>query len=181
MYEAACEPYNTCNNDQYSFKAYLARWMAKAAVVYPSIKDNVRKYLSASAAAAAQSCTGGNDKQTCGQKWYVGGYDGVYGVGQELSAMETVQSLLLLNDNPVVPRHEANVTVQNIPITSEFPLDPTVTPRPNSASRSDSSASGGFASSPSIGTDSWNRALSSTFSPSAVVIAGTVIGFLLWR
>lgn len=128
MYEAACEPYNTCNNDQYSFKAYLARWMAKAAVVYPSIKDNVRKYLSASAAAAAQSCTGGDDKQTCGQKWYVGGYDGVYGVGQELSAMETVQSLLLLNDNPVVPRHEANVTVQNIPITSEFPLDPTVTP-----------------------------------------------------
>lgn len=28
MYEVACEPGNTCNIDQQSFKAYLARWMA---------------------------------------------------------------------------------------------------------------------------------------------------------
>ncbi|EME83791.1 glycoside hydrolase family 76 protein, partial [Pseudocercospora fijiensis CIRAD86] len=95
MFEPACEPFNTCNNDQFSFKAYLSRWMAKSAVLYPSITDHVRKRLQASSLAATKSCTGGPNKQTCGQKWYVGGDDGAFGVGQELSALETVQSLLL--------------------------------------------------------------------------------------
>ncbi|CAK4032275.1 glycoside hydrolase family 76 [Lecanosticta acicola] len=180
MYEAACEPYNTCDNDQYSFKAYLARWMAKAAVVYPSITDNVRKYLSASAQAAAGACTGGDNKQACGQKWYVGGYDGVTGVGQELSAMETIQSLLLLNGNPPVPQHEANVTVRNVPVTSEFPLVPMVTRGPNSASPPGSVSGGVPSSSPSAGANSRSRALFLACSPWTIVIVG-VLGILLWH
>ncbi|KAK4545970.1 hypothetical protein LTR36_002534 [Oleoguttula mirabilis] len=96
MYEFACEPLNTCDNDQYSFKAYLARWMAKASVVAPYISGSVTTLLTRSAEAAAQACSGGENGTTCGQKWYVGGYDGSFGVGQELSALETVQSLLLL-------------------------------------------------------------------------------------
>ncbi|KAK4503231.1 hypothetical protein PRZ48_006659 [Zasmidium cellare] len=118
MYEAACEPVDTCDNDQFSFKAYLSRWMAKASVVYPSIAPSVRKYLSTSAQAACQSCTGGDNGQTCGQKWYVGGYDSKYGVGQELSAMETVQALLLLDEaSQKVPRHQDNVTIQVVPVS----------------------------------------------------------------
>ena len=98
MYEYACEPTNNCDNDQYSFKAYLARWMAKSSIVAPYIADSVNTLLTRSAQAAAQACSGGSDGTTCGQKWYIGGYDGVYGVGQELSALETVHSLLLLRD-----------------------------------------------------------------------------------
>ena len=97
MYEFACEPHGNCDNDQYSFKAYLARWMAKSSIVAPYTAEFVTKLLSVSAQAAAQSCSGGDDGETCGQKWYIGGYDGSYGVGQELSALETVQALLLLH------------------------------------------------------------------------------------
>lgn len=97
MYEWACETYGTCDTDQYSFKAYLSRWMAQSTVVAPYIHAPVLEFLNVSANAAAQSCSGGNDSQTCGQKWYVGGYDGSFGVGQQLSALETVQSLLLLH------------------------------------------------------------------------------------
>ncbi|KAK5118824.1 hypothetical protein LTR62_000033 [Meristemomyces frigidus] len=96
MFEPACEPSNTCDNDQLSFKAYMARWLAKSAVVAPYIATSVNALLTRSAQAAAQSCSGGQYGNTCGQRWYVGGYDGSYGVGQELSALETVQSLLLL-------------------------------------------------------------------------------------
>lgn len=95
-YEFACEEQGNCNYDQLSFKAYLARWMAKASVVAPYISEAVNRLLTPSAQAAAQACSGGEDGTTCGQKWYVGGYDGNTGLGQELSALEVVQSLLLL-------------------------------------------------------------------------------------
>lgn len=121
MFEFACEPYDNCNYDQHSFKAYLARWMAKSAILMPSIAESVTKLLTASATAAAQSCSGGDNKQTCGQKWYVGGYDGNYGVGQEMSALETVQSLLLLAE-PLAPRHQDSVSIEVRPVTSTFSL-----------------------------------------------------------
>lgn len=104
MFERACEPQNNCNNDQFSFKAYLARWMAQAAVLAPSIKDSVTTLLTASAQAAAQSCSGQTNGTVCGQKWYVGGYDGSFGVGQQLSALETVQALLLLHHDDSTPK-----------------------------------------------------------------------------
>lgn len=96
MYEPACEPSGTCDPDQFSFKAYLSRWMAKASIVAPYLSTQVTALLSRTALAVAQSCSGGPNLTTCGQKWYVGGFDGSSGVGQQLSALETVQALLLL-------------------------------------------------------------------------------------
>lgn len=125
LYEPACEPTDTCNVDQTSFKGYLSRWMAKSAVLQPSINDAVSKYLRASATVVAQSCTGGTNGQACGKKWYTGGYDGDTGVGQQLSALETVQSLLLLegsSSNRSIPRTQANVKIENVPSRSEFSL-----------------------------------------------------------
>ncbi|KAF2103854.1 glycoside hydrolase, partial [Rhizodiscina lignyota] len=95
LFEAACETIGTCNTDQLSFKGYLSRWMAKTAMVMPEIADTVTKLLQASAKAAAQSCSGGSDGATCGNKWYVKGWDGTWGVGQQLTAMETIQALLV--------------------------------------------------------------------------------------
>lgn len=124
MFERACEPLGTCDNDQYSFKAYLARWLAKSAIVAPYIADSVHSLLNASANAAAQSCSGGNNSVTCGQKWYVGGYDGSSGVGQQLSALETVQSMLLLQGDTAAAQtypsvqttaQESNVSKISIP------------------------------------------------------------------
>lgn len=178
MYEQACEPRGACNYDQLSFKAYLARWMAKAAVVYPPIAANVRKYLQTSAQAAAKSCTGGADGKTCGVKWYVGGYDGVYGVGQELSAMETVQALILL-ETKLAPRHQQNVTIPVVPVTSTYPLTaptsiPTSISPPNPSSTHSSSASS-TRSSTNFGVRSTLTTVSSSWSMAATAVMAALV------
>ncbi|TKA53274.1 hypothetical protein B0A49_11562 [Cryomyces minteri] len=96
MYEVACEPNGNCNVDQRSFKAYLARWMAATTKVAPFTTDFVMAKLKASAIAAAQQCSGGADGVTCGLQWTKGpAYDGSYGVGEQMSALEVIQSNLI--------------------------------------------------------------------------------------
>lgn len=93
MYEHQCEVPNNCDTDQLSFKAYLSRWMSKSALLVPSIQANVTSLLQTSATGAAASCSGLNNN-TCGTRWYTNGWDGTVGLGQELTALETVQALL---------------------------------------------------------------------------------------
>lgn len=95
MYEVACEPSGNCNNDQLSFKAYLSRWMAASVKVAPWTYDLVMPLLAASASAAAKACTGGDNGQTCGTKWTEGTFDGQVGVGQQMNALEVIQSNLI--------------------------------------------------------------------------------------
>ncbi|VEU21342.1 DEKNAAC102688 [Brettanomyces naardenensis] len=95
MYEAACQQAGTCNNDQRSFKAYLARFMGLTSVLAPSTYDTINELLTASAKAAALSCSGGTDGHTCGMDWFVEGWDGKYGLGEQMSALECIQSLLV--------------------------------------------------------------------------------------
>ncbi|KAJ9635166.1 hypothetical protein H2201_003299 [Coniosporium apollinis] len=113
MYEAACETVGTCNLDQQSFKAYLSRWLAKTSVLVPFTAPAIRTLLRTSAAAAARSCSGGADGVTCGSKWYTGAWDGTSGVGQQLSAMEVTQALLI-EDAPA-PVHEPDVYIGPAP------------------------------------------------------------------
>lgn len=94
-YEVACEPNNNCNVDQLSFKAYLSRWMAATTKVAPWTSDQILPLLASSAQAAAQSCSGGNDGNVCGTKWTQAGWDGTFGVGQQMSALEVIQSNLI--------------------------------------------------------------------------------------
>jgi mannan endo-1,6-alpha-mannosidase len=95
IFEAVCERNGKCDVDQRSFKAYLARWMAATTKVAPWTYDVVLPYLRSSAMAAAQSCSGGNDGVTCGHKWWVDGWDGMFGVGEQMSALEVIQSNLI--------------------------------------------------------------------------------------
>jgi len=98
MYEVACEPNKKCDVDQRSFKAYLARWMAATTKVAPWTHDLIMPKLKASAQAAAKQCSGGTDGKTCGLKWTTNGvWDGSYGVGEQMSALEVIQSLLIEN------------------------------------------------------------------------------------
>lgn len=99
MFETLCEREGKCNIDQLSFKAYLARWMAKAALMCADIRGVVTKLLQASAAGAAQACSGETVGTTCGQRWWVAGWDGTKDLGQQLSALETIQALLTLPGN----------------------------------------------------------------------------------
>jgi len=95
MYESQCEESETCDVDQLSFKAYLARWMTATGALVPSLRTDILALLTPSAEAAALSCSGGSDGSQCGTKWYIGGYDGVTGVGQEMSALEVILGLLV--------------------------------------------------------------------------------------
>lgn len=95
MVEIACEPTQTCNHDQPSFKAYLSRWMAAATQIAPFTANIIMPKLQASAKGAAAQCVGGGDGNTCGRSWYSNKWDGKTGVGEEMSAMSVIQANLI--------------------------------------------------------------------------------------
>ncbi|KAK0637207.1 glycoside hydrolase family 76 protein [Bombardia bombarda] len=100
MYEHACELGGTCNTDMRSFKGYLSRFMSRSARLVPSIAQDVNTILSMSARGAGFACTGGASGTTCGQKWYMGGFDGTVGLGEEMCALETIHGLLAKDATP---------------------------------------------------------------------------------
>jgi len=94
--EVACENNGKCNVDQHSFKAYLARWMTAATKMAPFITDNVMAKMRASATAAALQCSGGDNGRWCGLRWQDNAtWDGTQGVGQQMAALEVIQSNLI--------------------------------------------------------------------------------------
>ncbi|OBA20789.1 defective cell wall [Metschnikowia bicuspidata var. bicuspidata NRRL YB-4993] len=98
MYEAACQlPTSdafSCNTDQRSFKAYFSRFLGLTSVLVPQTYDTIRAYIQDSANAAAWSaCTGGSDGHTCGLSWTNSTWDGVYGLGEQMCALEVIQNL----------------------------------------------------------------------------------------
>lgn len=99
MYEAACQNSNNCNNDQRSFKAYFSRFLGLTAQMAPTTYDHVYTLLEASARAASNSCSGGTDGNTCGLDWSHSGWDGYYGLGEQMSALEVMQNLRI-RDRP---------------------------------------------------------------------------------
>ncbi|ANB11543.1 Dcw1p [Sugiyamaella lignohabitans] len=92
MFEAACQNTGRCNNDQRSFKAIYSRFLGLTAQLAPPMADQIMNLLSSSAAAAAISCSGGTDGHTCGLNWNVGKWDGVWGLGEQMSALEVMQN-----------------------------------------------------------------------------------------
>jgi mannan endo-1,6-alpha-mannosidase len=93
MVEVACENNNNCDVDQQSFKAYLSRWMAATIQMAPYTHDTLLPLLQSSAAGAAAACSGGGN--ICGFKWTTGQYDGVTGVGEQMSAISVFGSTLI--------------------------------------------------------------------------------------
>jgi mannan endo-1,6-alpha-mannosidase len=100
-YEKICEAVPTkCSIDMLSFKAYLTRWMAAATKVAPFIYDQVMAVLETSAKAAALQCSGSPadhpNGRMCGLSWSKGAvWDGTSGVGQQMAALEVIQSNLI--------------------------------------------------------------------------------------
>lgn len=112
MFEQKCEPDHACTTDQTSFKASLARWLGKSAVLVPGARATILGMLERSAAGAAQSCAG-HGNATCGFSWAGGaGFDGQSDFGVELSALETIQSLLVFEaPAPAVAVPESDATL----------------------------------------------------------------------
>jgi mannan endo-1,6-alpha-mannosidase len=150
LYEVACQPQQNCNTDQKSFLGVLARALAQTRDLtrpaeqsqYPgnSRDQLIRSILQDSAKGAAASCSGGASKTLCGQDWALGQFDGDWGMGQELNALE-----VFLANLPGKTILTANTTTQ--PSTS---VDGTKVGS-NTTSASPASATGG-ASGLSVGT-----------------------------
>lgn len=101
MVESACEGVGLCDNDQQSFKGYLARWMAGTTQLAPYTFDTISPLLKATAAAAAAACTGSPDSgfeglpgTACGFRWTTGNFDGLVGVGEQMNALSAVMYTL---------------------------------------------------------------------------------------
>jgi mannan endo-1,6-alpha-mannosidase len=90
MTEFQCEPTSICNQDQSSFKAYLARWMAVTAHLIPQLNSKIMPKLASSAQAAMNQCIGGNNGRMCGRQWYSSTWDGSSGVGQQVSFLRSI-------------------------------------------------------------------------------------------
>jgi len=96
MIEVACERNGLCDHDQRSFKAYLARFMGWSMQVAPFTRTALMPRLRASAVAAAKVCGAGAKGNTCGLRWWRNGVnDGEVGVGEQMSALEVMQNLLV--------------------------------------------------------------------------------------
>ncbi|KAJ6437454.1 glycoside hydrolase family 76 [Purpureocillium lavendulum] len=127
MYEAACETVNSCTADMTTFKGYLSRFMWQSIKLVPSLRKEVEKYLLPSAKAAASACSGGDSGHVCGQRWYVHGFDGNQGLGQQICALETIHGLLI--DDVDAPYKGDKIKV--VRDTKWVPLDgPTTTGTP---------------------------------------------------
>lgn len=100
MYEALCERQSVCNVDQLSMKAYLSRWLAGTSLLAPYTAGRIGELLRASAIGASTACTSGAYGNTCGAKWYINGWDGTSGLGQQMSAMEVMYALLVNKTAP---------------------------------------------------------------------------------
>lgn len=97
MAEMTCAPTNQCNNDQRTFRLLLARCLGMTAKLAPQTYSTISKLIESSAEAAAQLCSGGSDGVTCGFNWGVTGWDGVYGLGEQMLALETIQAYIVMN------------------------------------------------------------------------------------
>ncbi|KAK9347014.1 glycoside hydrolase [Lipomyces starkeyi] len=95
MYEVACEKSKTCDIDEKAFKAILARFMGLTAVLAPFTYNTIYEHLVQTVPGIAQSCVGGLDNVTCGTTWLEVGWDNTWGLGQQMSALEVVQNLLV--------------------------------------------------------------------------------------
>ena len=95
MVESGCEPYNSCTTDGLTFKSFTLRWLALCAELVPDTASTIWPYIQASAAGAAGQCDGGDDGTQCGYHWTTTTYDGLTGVGQEMSALAAIQANMI--------------------------------------------------------------------------------------
>lgn len=95
MRETTCMAVNKCNWDQRSFRSIFTRFLALTLQLVPETEEIIRPLIEGSAKAAAQSCSGGSDGVTCGLDWTYDGWDGMFGLGEQTSALDTLNSLLV--------------------------------------------------------------------------------------
>ena len=124
LVERACEPSNTCNLDQQTFKGYLMRWMASTAQVAPFTFDEIMPLIKTNAQAAAQQCSGttgapdfkGQPGTACGYSWLKRAeFDNLVGVGEQMSALSAIQYSMISRETPAAVTADTGGTSKGNP------------------------------------------------------------------
>ncbi|SGZ53166.1 CIC11C00000005442 [Sungouiella intermedia] len=119
MTETTCAGSGNCNNDQRSFRSLFSRCLSLTASLMPEFYNQIyNDWLTPSAKGAAQSCSGGTDGITCGENWAYNGWDGKYGLGEQMSALEVILGLTASDHLPLTPQtggsnKDSNVSAGN--------------------------------------------------------------------
>lgn len=100
VYEAACQNHNACNNDQRCFKGIFVRMLGLALALVPETKEWYWDKMISSGQGMNSSCSGGTDGVTCGLNWWYGSWDGMYGLGEQINAVDMLSVLLVFTKDP---------------------------------------------------------------------------------
>lgn len=125
LYEYQCHLWGRCNNDQRAFRAIVSRTLGEVVQLAPSFADRALKILNASAEGAAKSCSGGTDGHTCGLSWAAGEWDGYYGLGEQIAALEVIQNTVIGDIAPPCTGETCGIEIDDANFTT-VPI-PTVT------------------------------------------------------
>lgn len=109
MVEIACEPLNTCDYDQSSYKGLAAQWLGATTQLASFTGNTILPYLRNSAEGAARQCSGGSNHTTCGTQWTTSTFDGNVGLGQQLSALNVIVANLAINSSAPVTMNTTTV------------------------------------------------------------------------
>lgn len=125
-FEVSCEEALIhCTIDMYSEKAFLTRWMAATTKVAAYTYGTIMPKLRTSAEAAALQCSGGANGRMCGLSWSKKeNWDGTSGVGQQMAALEVVQSNLITEAKAPVTNSTGGTSIGDPNAGTQTPIDP---------------------------------------------------------
>lgn len=87
--------------------------MAASTKWMPQLYDEFQPYFEASAQAAAAQCVGtvaGLNGNACGMKWTIGSYDGTYGFGQQMDALQIITANIIQSSASPVTNATGGIT-----------------------------------------------------------------------
>ncbi|RJE19238.1 hydrolase family 76 protein [Aspergillus sclerotialis] len=95
MSEYNCEVHLICDNNSAFFKGVTLGWLTTMTTLISETAQEMIPKIKATAAAAAQQCSGGSNGRMCGSRWYQKKWDGTQGIGQEASSLTALISSLV--------------------------------------------------------------------------------------
>jgi len=99
--EMACEPQDSCSNNEQLFKGLTAQWMGASEQLADFVIETTSPVLQASALGAVEQCNAGKNKTLCRFSWEGSGKnDGQSGLEVELSALNAVLANLYASNPP---------------------------------------------------------------------------------
>ncbi|KAJ5502579.1 Six-hairpin glycosidase [Penicillium fimorum] len=114
--DITCEPLGNCDRNQITFKSYFSNWLGVLTTIVPGTYDLIFPQLRTSAQAAAKQCSGGDDGDLCGIRWYKQAvWDGSKGLEQQMAVLGVLSANILPFTNKAPLTAESGGTSKSNP------------------------------------------------------------------